>query len=184
MLIEEYKERWIEDFAKLKKVISEALINLKVSIEHVGSTSIPGLAAKPIIDIDIVYDKNAGLEEIKLRLEKIGYFHNGNQGITGREVFKRSTNRHEVLDYIAHHLYVCPADSEELQKHILFRDYLLANPEARVMYQTMKYKIAEEAGGDRKKYAQLKESKLRHFITGIIEKAKSDLNTGAGPLFL
>lgn len=179
MLLQEYKESWAENFTKLKEVISKALINLKVSIEHVGSTSIPGLAAKPIIDIDLVYDKNTAFEDIKRRLEKIGYYHNGNQGIPGREVFKRNKNTHEVLDIIAHHLYVCPADSEELQGHILFRDYLLVNKDARALYQKLKYEIAEEAGQDRKKYAQLKETKLSDFITGIIENAKRDKNLSA-----
>lgn len=183
MLLQEYKESWVEGFTKLKEVINEALINLKVSIQHVGSTSIPALAAKPIIDIDIVYDKNAALEEIKTRLEKIGYYHNGNQGIPGREVFKRNKNTHEVLDGIAHHLYACRADSAELQKHILFRDYLLANEEARVLYQKFKYEIAEEAGQDRKKYAQLKEIKLSNFINGIIENAKRDKNLRTEYLF-
>lgn len=178
MLIHEYKISWIEDFHKIKKEINEALINIKVSVEHIGSTSIPLLAAKPIIDIDIVYDKNVAFDEIKIRLEKIGYYHNGNQGIPNREVFKRdkTTDKHKVLDFIVHHLYVCPTDSEEFKRHILFRDYLIANEKARVRYQNLKYEIAAEVNQDRKKYAQLKEVKARKFINTIIAKAKKDQN--------
>jgi GrpB-like predicted nucleotidyltransferase (UPF0157 family) len=176
MLIQEYKESWVEDFNEIKKVITEALVNLPVSIEHIGSTAIPQLAAKPIIDIDIVYPENAAFDELKIRLEKIGYYHAGNQGIPDREVFKRdnTAGKHKVLDFIAHHLYACPADSEELQRHILFRDYLIKIDEARVQYQNLKYEIAEEAHQDRKKYAQLKEVKAKEFVNSIIAKAKRE----------
>ncbi len=175
MLLQEYNAGWIEDFNEIKKILTKALLHLKVSIEHIGSTSVPSLASKPIIDIDVVFDKPTTVfDEIKMRLEKIGYYHNGNQGVPGREVFKRNkaAGEHEVLDFIVHHLYVCPADSEELQKHILFRDYLIANEEASVQYQKLKYEIAKEANQDRKKYAQLKEAKARKFVTTIIAKAK------------
>jgi GrpB-like predicted nucleotidyltransferase (UPF0157 family) len=175
MLLQEYNPAWIEDFKALNKQIDEALQNLHVSIEHVGSTSIPNLAAKPIIDIDIVYSKLGAFNEIKMRLEKIGYAHHGNQGIPDRDVFKRKlATKHEVLDSIAHHLYVCPTDSEELQKHILFRDYLQVNEAARIQYQKIKLEIAEEAQQDKKKYAQLKELKARSFIDVILSKAKED----------
>ncbi len=173
MLIQVYNERWVEDFNNIKTVIQKTLINLNVEIEHIGSTSIPELAAKSIIDIDIVFGKHVEFDEIKMRLEKIGYYHNGNQGIPNREVFKRGkTAVHDVLDSIVHHLYVCPTDSDELQRPILLRGYLIANEEARVQYQNLKYEIAEEANQDRKKYAQLKEVRAGDFINTIIEKAK------------
>lgn len=89
MLIQEYQEKWVEDFKAIESVITDALIGLNISIEHVGSTAVPKLAAKPIIDIDIVYGNTVPFETIKKGLERIGYFHNGNQGIINREVFKR-----------------------------------------------------------------------------------------------
>ncbi len=179
MLIQEYKKNWIEDFNEISKVLLEALINLQVSIEHIGSTSIPELAAKPIIDIDIIFDKNVEFDEIKTELEKIGYYHNGNQGIANREVFKRSkTANHKILDFIVHHLYVCPIDSKELQRHILFRDYLIANKDARIQYQNLKSEIAAEANQDKKRYAELKEITAAKFVNTIIAKALCDDFTG------
>jgi GrpB-like predicted nucleotidyltransferase (UPF0157 family) len=174
MLIQKYNPNWIKDFNDIKKVITEALINLHVPIEHVGSTSIPNLAGKAIIDIDIVFDAPKDFEAIKKGLEKIGYYHNGNQGIPNREVFKRAQTdaKHEILDAITHHLYVCPSDSAQLQRHILFRDYLIAHEVARIEYQNIKYALAEEANQDKKKYAALKEEKAREFIDGIISKAR------------
>jgi GrpB-like predicted nucleotidyltransferase (UPF0157 family) len=171
MLIRKYQKSWITDFNAISEILRETLINLQISIEHIGSTSVPDLAAKPIIDIDIVFYKDTDFAEVKLRLEKIGYYHNGNQGIENREVFKRSKPaNHKILDSIIHHLYVCRADSEELQRHILFRDYLIANEDVRTQYQTLKYKIAEEAGQDKKKYAALKEIKAKKFINSVIKK--------------
>ncbi len=177
MVIQKYTEGWINDFNEIQKALLVAFFELKISIEHIGSTSVPGLAAKPIIDIDLVYNPDVSFDQIKIRLEKIGYYHNGNQGIPGREVFKRSktTAYHLVLDCIVHHLYVCPVGSKELENHILFRDFLIANVEARVQYQHLKYDLADEVKQDRKKYAALKEEKAKEFINGIIEKAKGNL---------
>lgn len=173
MLIQEYKESWIEDFKAIKSVINNALMNLNISIEHIGSTAVPKLAAKPIIDIDIVYGNDVAFEAVKKGLEKIGYYHNGNQGIINREVFKRGMwgSKHQILDTITHHLYVCPVDSEELQRHITFRNYLIANEIARTEYQQLKYEIAAAANQDKKQYANLKEVKARAFINDILTKA-------------
>jgi GrpB-like predicted nucleotidyltransferase (UPF0157 family) len=177
MLIQPYQEKWIEDFKAIKEVLNNALMPLNVTIEHVGSTAVPELAAKPIIDIDIVFGDDVDFNDIKKSLEKIGYFHNGNQGILNREVFKRRELLvlHKILDNIVHHLYVCLNGSEALQRHILFRDYLIAHPEARIQYQNMKYDIAQEVHQDRKKYAELKEVVTKDFIDDIIEKAKGDI---------
>ncbi len=173
MLLQIYQESWVENFHQLKKIINTVLVPLNISIEHIGSTSIPGLAAKPIIDIDIVFDTDSSFVEIKIRLEKLGYYHNGNQGIADREVFKRNNNSptHDVLDGIIHHLYVCPKHSVELQKHLVFRNYLIAHPEATTEYQQLKYAIGEATNQDRKLYAQLKEIQATAFINAILEKA-------------
>ncbi len=173
MLIQEYRESWIEDFNAIKSVIHDALMTLNISIEHIGSTAVPKLAAKPIIDIDIVYETDVAFETIKEGLEKVGYYHNGNQGIANREVFKRENgwSKHQILDTIKHHLYVCPVDSEELQRHITFRNYLIANESARTEYQQLKYEIAAAANQDKKQYAALKEVEARTFINDILTKA-------------
>ena len=105
MLIQKYQSSWVADFNAIKSVIEESLTDLDFSIEHVGSTSVKDLAAKAIIDIDIVFYKKEAFETVKVRLEKLGYYHNGNQGIEGREAFKRDQlkTKHLVLDSITHH---------------------------------------------------------------------------------
>jgi GrpB-like predicted nucleotidyltransferase (UPF0157 family) len=173
MLIEQYNPEWVNQFAKIKEKLLIGLAEIKVNIEHIGGTSVPNLAAKPIIDIDIIYYESSDFEHIKKHLEWLGYFHNGCQGVEGREVFKRTgTNENVVLDKITHHLYVCKYDCGELKRHIFFRDYLKNHETARVFYQNLKYQIAAEANNDRKLYANIKEIKEGSFINYIIELSK------------
>lgn len=173
MLIEIYNTNWIKNFAEINFEIKNALTGLTYSIEHVGSTSVPNLDSKPIIDIDIIYFNDIDFEKIKCGLERIGYYHNGNQGIKDREVFKRNgVSTNQVLDTIKHHLYVCSNDSKALERHILSRNFLQKNEWARLKYQQMKYEIAEKAGQDRKLYAFLKEQMTNDFIDFMLEEEK------------
>jgi len=175
MIIAKYTSKWINDFQELKCEIENSLVGLDCTLEHIGSTSVPNLDSKPIIDIDIIYSKEVEFDKIKLSLEKIGYFHNGNQGIDERDVFKRNSGTtNEILDKIKHHLYVCPFDSKALERHILSRNFLRANSWARAKYQEMKYEIAKTANQDKKKYAELKELIVNSFIDSIIEKEKNE----------
>ena len=99
-----------------------------------GSTSVEGLSAKPIIDIDVVIPDRDCLNDVISALRKIGYEHEGDQGIPGREAFKYKGKEH----LRKHHLYVCAQDSEELKRHIAFRDYLRNDPEAVAEYSRIK----------------------------------------------
>lgn len=178
MLLEKYTSHWINNFEELKHKIGNGLAGLNYRIEHVGSTSVPNLDSKPIIDIDIIYSNQSDFDQIKFRLEQIGYYHNGNQGIEDRDVFKRNGKSiDEVLDTIKHHLYVCPTHSKALQRHLLSRDFLRKNDWARLEYQQLKYRLAENAMQDRKIYAELKELNVNGFIDAIIEKEKNEHTT-------
>ena len=157
-----YDEKWKQAFLDIKSELAAALGALALSIEHVGSTSVPGLAAKPIIDIDVVVRK-ADLESAIKALATIGYEHEGNGGIEGREMFKYSGKEH-LMD---HHLYVCPEDSSELKRHVLFRDYLLSHPDAVQAYSQIK-KVAAEL------YPHDIDSYINHKGT-VIEKIYKEL---------
>ena len=173
MLLQKHQERWTFNFKELKQILEDDITTKDIRIEHIGSTSIKRLAAKPIIDIDIVYKKTASFEIIKSDLEQLGYYHNGDQGIAGREVFKRITKEeeHHVLDTIKHHLYVCHINSKELQRHLAFRDYLRQYEHARIAYEKLKYEIAEKTNQDKKAYAELKEVMAKEFIESVIKKS-------------
>lgn len=174
MLIKKYTSKWVKDFENLELEIGKDLIGLEYRIEHIGSTSVPNLDSKPIIDIDIIYGDESEFERIKSRLIGIGYYHNGNQGIKKREVFKRTGQLiNQVLDKITHHLYVCPLNSIALERHILSRDFLRENDWARLKYQKIKYGLAEKANQDKKLYAELKELHVNGFIDSIVEEEKN-----------
>lgn len=179
MLIKQYDADWPDGFAKISTVVANVLHGVAYRIEHVGSTSVPKLAAKPIIDIDIVYMKPCDFLEIGRRLYKFGYMHNGNQGVPDRDAFKRidSDRKHRILDKIRHHLYVCPAESVELKRHLLFRDYLRENEWARKEYYALKTDIAARANQDHKVYARMKEVEAKGFVLRIIKIAESTIAT-------
>lgn len=171
MLIHPYNENWPRAFQQLEGVLMQVLTGLPYRIHHVGSTSVPGLAAKNIIDIDIEMAPETGLAEVAERLATIGYEHHGNFGIPLRDAFKLTGDSALVPAKIAttpHHLYVCPHDSPELARHLAFRDALRADGVLCKTYSDLKRKIAAASGQQRKLYAERKETAARAFIEGVL----------------
>ena len=115
MILVPHNSEWAAEFAAIRDVYMNSLGKLILRIEHVGSTAVPDLLAKPILDIDIVMPGYDVFPDIVTRLQTLGYAHNGDQGIKEREVFNSldatapytSPPRH----WMTHHLYVCPANS-------------------------------------------------------------------------
>ena len=147
-----YKETWSSAFEEIKKEIESAVGELIIGIEHVGSTSVEGLSAKPCIDIDVIIKDYSIFNSVVSKLEAIGYIHEGNLGIKDREAFRYEDKPHLQK----HHLYVCPQQSEELHRHIIFRDFLRANPEAAKRYGAVKEKAAQLFPDDIEKYIEYK----------------------------
>ena len=152
VVVEPYDEGWKQNFSDIKAELLDALDGLALRIEHVGSTSVPGLSAKPIIDIDIVIKDYSVFDEVVSALGKIEYRHEGNLGIEGREVFKYDGKEHLK----PHHLYVCPEDSPELKRHLAFRDYLRSNQKAVSEYSRIKQEGAALYPYDIEKYIEYK----------------------------
>ena len=147
-----YDERWVRDFSDIAREIRENLGELALDIEHVGSTSVPGLSAKPIIDIDVVIRDYGSLDAVISALGRIGYRHEDDLGIAGREAFGYEGKEHLQK----HHLYVCPQDSPELKRHVAFRDYLRSHPEAVREYSRIKEEGAALYPNDIEQYIQHK----------------------------
>ena len=129
-----YDPKWAYDFQEIKAEIEAAVGHLTVGIEHVGSTAVEGLSAKPCIDLDVIVPDEAVLPAVIRGLAAIGYIHEGDLGIKGREAFQYTHKPHLQ----AHHLYVCPRNSAELHRHLTFRDYLRSHPEAVAAYSQVK----------------------------------------------
>ena len=147
-----YDAQWEQAFACIKDEILEALGPLAIGIEHVGSTSVRGLSAKPIIDIDVVIKDYSVFDAVVAALEEIGYHHEGDLGIAMREAFRYDGKEHLQK----HHLYVCPQDSPELRRQVAFRDYLRSHPEAARAYSRIKEEGAALWPDDMEKYIRHK----------------------------
>lgn len=133
-----YDPRWREWFIEIRNQIWPHVSDLALDIVHVGSTSIEGMGAKPVIDIDIVVPDMGNLDSIASRLGRIGYIPQGDLGIMGREAFG--------LDYEhkhAHHLYLVAVDSTAYRNHMLLKKHLTENPEAFRRYNDLKMSLAE-----------------------------------------
>lgn len=147
-----YSDKWKSEFEKIKNEIEVALGALCVGVEHVGSTAVEGIFAKPCIDLDVVIKDYSEFEHVKKRLAEIGYIHEGDLGIKDREAFKYSDKPH----LMKHHLYVCPQSSQELLRHVTFRDFLRENPEYALKYSQVKLKASELFPKNIDKYIEYK----------------------------
>ena len=143
-----YSEAWPLVFQALKARVEPALGALCQRIEHVGSTSVPGLPAKPVIDIDVVIERDDQLGDVIERLAAIGYEYQGDKGVPGRYAFGSPPGLPE------HHLYVCAEDNPELHRHLQFRDYLRRHPEEAAAYGRLKRRLAMENPVDRAAYGE------------------------------
>jgi GrpB-like predicted nucleotidyltransferase (UPF0157 family) len=157
-LVVDYEPKWPEVFARLRATISEGLGPLAVAIEHVGSTSVPGLVAKPVIDMSVVVAFDADVPAAIDRLAKLGYRHRGNLGVEGREAFDNPPG------LPAHNLYVCPEGNLGLLNHLAVRDYLRSHPDTATAYGELKKKLAARFASDIDAYIDGKTD----FILGVL----------------
>lgn len=152
VIVVSYDPKWKTDFENIRRELANAIGDLALRIEHVGSTSVEGLSAKPIIDIDVVIRDYSVFDSVAARLKSIGYLHEGDLGIQDREAFRYANKPHLQ----AHHLYVCPQDSKELLRHIVFRDFLRNRPDAVKKYSDVKREAAKLFPHDIEQYMAYK----------------------------
>jgi GrpB-like predicted nucleotidyltransferase (UPF0157 family) len=131
-----YNPEWAKRFEEIRSRLVPVLEGLCIGIEHVGSTSVRGLAAKPILDIDVVISSRLVFPAVRGALGDLGYTHRGNLEIPGREAFQRPP------DTFPHHLYVCSVDTPNLHDHLILRDTLRARPDLRDRYAAVKREMA------------------------------------------
>jgi len=156
-VVQDYDPEGPHVFEELRASIWAVASDVAITIEHVGSTAVEGLAAKPIIDMDVVVaqdDVAAGI----VRLVELGYEHRGDLGIAGREAFRSPAGSPR------HHLYLCPSGNEALANHLAIRDYLRANPRAASAYGALKKRLAREFPNDIDGYVDGKTG----FLVGVL----------------
>ena len=147
-----YDPAWPRMFESIRHEILELLGDLAVTVHHVGSTAVPGMSAKPIIDLDVEIRSPSEFPAVRDRLQMAGYFHEGDLRIKGREAFGYEGKAHLQK----HHLYVCASNSRELHRHLTFRNYLRTHSEAAREYSSIKETAAAQHPDDIEGYMAFK----------------------------
>lgn len=144
-----YCADWPAKFEAEAKALRQVFGEEMVSIHHFGSTSIPGVSAKPIIDMLVVVNDIAKVDELNPLLEDVGYHGVGEYGISGRRFFYKGT--HEVR---SHHLHVYQVGSPNILRHLVFRDYLRTHPVPALDYGRLKEALARRYPEDMDLYIE------------------------------
>lgn len=158
----DYNPKWAKDFKEESKKIKEILGKNCVAIYHIGSTSVKGLKAKPIIDIMPVVKDISLVDELNKEFEALGYECKGEYGIAGRRFYmKGGDNR-------THHVHIFEKDNtKDINRHLAVREYLKKFPEKADEYGKLKTKLAEEFPYDNEGYCNGKDA----FVKELEEKA-------------
>jgi GrpB-like predicted nucleotidyltransferase (UPF0157 family) len=149
---------WPGLFRELRDRVDAALAEVAHVTEHVGSTAVPGLDAKPVIDLDVVVPGDAAVGPAMGALAAAGWRHQGDLGIAGREAFW------PPADAVYHHLYVVVAGSQPHRDHVDLRDFLCAHPGQAARYGELKRRLAGLLAADRLAYSECKAEMIAGFL--------------------
>jgi len=163
--LSKYNPKWKALFEEESNKLLSVASDYFEDIQHMGSTAIPGIVSKPIIDILAAINSLSNISRIIDPLKKLDYIHRGEQGISRRHLFVKGGE-----EFRTNHLHVVEKNHQEWTKHILFRDYLRANPEEAEEYSRLKQALFKKFELDRKNYTTGKSE----FIQVIIKKAKEE----------
>ncbi len=162
----EYQKGWVSLYKAEHQQLKSALNDFVSDIQHIGSTSVPGLCAKPIIDIMIGVKTLENYVELIDILKIIGYEFRECASEPDRKFFLKRNN-----DISTHHLHIVEIDTEEWNKHIIFRDYLIDHKETADKYGCLKLELARKFPEDRDNYIVAKSK----FINMIVDKIKKEV---------
>ena len=162
-----YSPRWAEYFLEEKTLLLEILRGEALDIRHIGSTSIVGMPAKPILDILVGVERLATVEAFAEDLNRIGYQDKGDGGEPGRRYFVKGAE-----DKRTHHLNFCEQNGLFWMRHIFFRDYLEEHPDTAKRYRDLKRALATKFPHDRNAYTNGKEE----FVCSILKAGNQQAN--------
>ena len=161
--LEEFNDKWFEEYEKEEKFLKEKLNTRAIEIHHVGSTSIKGLSAKPVIDILVVIEKLDKIKEIEDILKDYNYSNRGHQGVDDRYFFAKGSEEART-----HYIHFVEKNSNTYYNLLYFKKYLNDNPEYIEKYAKLKKDLADKYKDERSKYTAGK----NEFITSVINLAK------------
>jgi GrpB-like predicted nucleotidyltransferase (UPF0157 family) len=155
---------WPQQFQEIAAYVGPFVGEAVVRVEHVGSTAVPGLAAKPVIDVDVVVADESRMHETLRRIESAGYRWVGDLTVTGREAFEPIA----TPSLPEHHLYLVVENNRAHADHWLLRDALIGNPALIDRYAALKRRNVTIADGDAERYTELKAS----FVAEVLAEAR------------
>jgi GrpB-like predicted nucleotidyltransferase (UPF0157 family) len=164
--IVDYDQNWPKVFEKEKKLILSAVGHIVVRIEHIGSTAVPGLSAKPIVDILVAVKHLSDAKTCIEPLKRIGYEYKAKLEADIPE--RRFFGKGEPPEEQHYHLHMVERTSDFWERHLLFRDYLRVHPEVVQEYQKLKRRLAAKYRTNREGYTEAKTP----FIESIVAKAR------------
>ena len=159
VLVVAYQPEWAASFRREAARLRSALGSAVGQIEHVGSTSVPGMIAKPIIDMIAAVERLSSASTLVPVLERLGYEHRPNDPVPGRLFFALGPRTQRT-----HHLSLAEVASSFWHEHIAFRDCLLANRSVAEQYASLKQRLAAQFGHDRPSYTVAKAEFIRHAL--------------------
>jgi GrpB-like predicted nucleotidyltransferase (UPF0157 family) len=164
IVVEDWSPEWATWFEQLQDLIWPAVSSCALRIDHVGSTSVEGLAAKPVIDMDVVCATDGDVRRVIAALREIGYLWRGDLGIEGRQAFRHLGED----DHPPHHLYAVVEGNEAHRDHVDLRDLLRTDADAGRRYGDLKRTNVVAAAGDVDRYVELK----RDLVTELLARAR------------
>ncbi|MFS1525429.1 GrpB family protein [Microbulbifer sp. 2304DJ12-6] len=159
----EYQASWPSEFDREKELILDTIGSLSPEVHHIGSTSVTGLSAKPIIDILVEVDDLDELDSFNDALAKIGYTAKGENEIAERRYFEKGG------DFRSHHMHAFLRSSENSRRHIAFRDYLQQDNIIAQEYAILKKSVAHSCNHDNDKYCNGKNKFIQYHEKQAIE---------------
>ena len=153
-----YDEKWPEAFEAERLVIQALLGEVAVNIHHIGSTSVSGLAAKPVIDILLEVSDINQLDECTSAMSSIGYSTRGENGIPGRRYFTKGVHLR------SHQVHAFSTGDEQIRRHLAFRDYLRKNSDIAKAYAEIKSTAALLCNNNAQRYSALKAGFIEHHL--------------------
>jgi GrpB-like predicted nucleotidyltransferase (UPF0157 family) len=154
-----YDPQWPRQFERLRRQVDTALAGVEHVMVHIGSTAVPGLGAKPIIDLDVVVADQAAVAAAIGALAAAGWQHEGDLGVPGRDAFQPPPST------LYHHLYVVAHGSQAHRDHVDLRDFLRAHPGEAARYATLKHQLGPLLQTDRTAYVTGKADMIAELLT-------------------
>jgi len=158
-----HDDLWAAKFDLEEDRLRNLLGDLIVNVHHIGSTAIPGIVAKPIVDILVEVKNLDNVNQFNPGMKQLGYIAKGEFGIAGRRFFIKGTE----LDR-THHVHIYEVGDVEVARHINFRDYLMLHPNVAVEYSHLKEKLAEKYPNDIDAYMHEKNKFIENIEMQII----------------